>query len=206
MEAGTSEHTRKLLAQADMADVAMAPSADMFEMGVKVQVLKRGTMFAPRASKLYEVYTRYPTWEEVPQVERDRLETTVFKRKYDEIWADTVKFFTERDPRQLERAANDLHQQMALVFRWYLGFPRAGRTTVKKAARWIIKSGAVLRWVLSMIGRAAPTWKPANRRVVDVARHILTGTAYFTRLRALTMTGISVPPELERYTPNQPLA
>ncbi len=121
IEAGTSEHTRKLLAQADMADVAMAPSADMFEMGVKVQVLKRGTMFAPRASKLYEVYTRYPIWEEVPQAERDRLETTVFKRKFEDIWADTEKFFTERDPRQLERAANDPHQKMALVFRWYLG-------------------------------------------------------------------------------------
>ena len=32
-----------------MADVMMAPSADMFEMGVKVQVLKTGTMFAMRA-------------------------------------------------------------------------------------------------------------------------------------------------------------
>ena len=40
IEAGASPHTRKLLAEAGMADVAMAPSADMFEMGVKVQVLK----------------------------------------------------------------------------------------------------------------------------------------------------------------------
>ena len=55
VEAGASEHTRNLLAQADMADVAMAPSADMFEMGVKVQVLKRGTMFAPRASKALRI-------------------------------------------------------------------------------------------------------------------------------------------------------
>ena len=31
-----------MLAQAEQADVAMAPAADMFEMGVKVQVLKRG--------------------------------------------------------------------------------------------------------------------------------------------------------------------
>jgi trans-AT polyketide synthase, acyltransferase and oxidoreductase domains len=40
-----------LLAKASMADVMMAPSADMFEMGVKVQVLKTGTMFAMRAQK-----------------------------------------------------------------------------------------------------------------------------------------------------------
>ena len=49
VEAGTSEKTRALLAQMEMTDVAMAPSSDMFEMGVKVQVLKRGTMFPMRA-------------------------------------------------------------------------------------------------------------------------------------------------------------
>ncbi len=30
----------------------MAPAADMFEMGVKVQVLKRGTLFAMRRPPL----------------------------------------------------------------------------------------------------------------------------------------------------------
>ncbi len=44
----------------------MAPSADMFEMGVKVQVLKTGTMFAMRASKLYELYTKYDSIEADP--------------------------------------------------------------------------------------------------------------------------------------------
>ena len=39
----------KLLAKAGLADVNMAPAADMFELGVKVQVLKRA-LFGPRAS------------------------------------------------------------------------------------------------------------------------------------------------------------
>jgi NAD(P)H-dependent flavin oxidoreductase YrpB (nitropropane dioxygenase family) len=47
VEAGTSEAVKALLAQADLADVAMAPAADMFELGVKVQVLKRGTCSPP---------------------------------------------------------------------------------------------------------------------------------------------------------------
>ncbi|MFT5852521.1 MAG: trans-AT polyketide synthase/acyltransferase/oxidoreductase domain-containing protein, partial [Colwellia sp.] len=38
VEAGASEYTRKLLASVEMADVTMAPAADMFEMGVKLQV------------------------------------------------------------------------------------------------------------------------------------------------------------------------
>ena len=41
VESGASEHARTLLSQMDMADVAMAPAGDMFEMGVRVQVLKR---------------------------------------------------------------------------------------------------------------------------------------------------------------------
>ena len=56
VESGSSDAVREMLAQAEQADVIMAPAADMFEMGVKVQVLKRGTMFAMRAAKLYELY------------------------------------------------------------------------------------------------------------------------------------------------------
>ncbi|MFA0070363.1 2-nitropropane dioxygenase, partial [Vibrio breoganii] len=48
VEAGASEHTRKLLSTTEMADVTMAPAADMFEMGVKLQVVKRGTLFPMR--------------------------------------------------------------------------------------------------------------------------------------------------------------
>lgn len=206
VESGTSEHTRNLLAQADMADVAMAPSADMFEMGVKVQVLKRGTMFAPRASKLYEIYSHYKTWAEVPQSERDRLEKTILKRTYEEIWTDTVKFFTERDPRQLERANRDPHQQMALVFRWYLGLSSRWSSSGEKGREmdyqiWCGPSmGSFNDWV-----RGTYLEQPANRRVVDVARHLLTGAAYLSRVRFLTFQGVSLPEELTRYTPLQPL-
>ncbi len=55
IESGTSDTVRRMLAEAEQADVIMAPSADMFELGVKVQVLKRGTMFALRASKLLDI-------------------------------------------------------------------------------------------------------------------------------------------------------
>jgi PfaD family protein len=51
VEAAASAHSKRLLAQAEMTDVIMAPAADMFEMGVELQVLKRGTMFPMRAKK-----------------------------------------------------------------------------------------------------------------------------------------------------------
>ena len=74
IEAAASEHSKGLLAQAEMADVIMAPAADMFEMGVELQVLKRGTLFPMRAKKLYELYKNYESIEEIPLPERQKLE------------------------------------------------------------------------------------------------------------------------------------
>ncbi|WP_448335155.1 PfaD family polyunsaturated fatty acid/polyketide biosynthesis protein [Bellilinea sp.] len=207
VEAGASEHTRRLLAQADMADVTMAPAADMFEMGVKVQVLKRGTMFAMRASKLYELYSRYPSLEAVPAEEIQKLEKTVFKRPVEEIWQDTVRFFQQRDPRQLERAEKDPRHKMALVFRWYLGLSsrwsnsgEAGREMDYQI--WCGPAmGAFNEWV-----RGTYLEKPENRSVVDVALQILTGAAYLQRIRLLNILGIQTTPELERYQPVHQLA
>jgi len=121
IEAGTSETVRKMLAATRQADMVMAPSADMFEMGVKVQVLKRGTMFPQRAQKLYDLYTRYDSWEEIPDNDRALLERDFFKAPYDVTWDATMQFFAERDPRQIERAQKDPRHKMALVFRSYLG-------------------------------------------------------------------------------------
>jgi PfaD family protein len=80
VESGACEHTKKLLAQAEMADMIMAPAADMFEMGVKLQVLKRGTMFPMRAQKLYELYRTYDSIEQIPAAEKDKLEKQIFLR------------------------------------------------------------------------------------------------------------------------------
>ncbi|MDX9851473.1 MAG: PfaD family polyunsaturated fatty acid/polyketide biosynthesis protein, partial [Anaerolineaceae bacterium] len=121
VEAAASDHTRRLLAQADMAEVIMAPAADMFEMGVRVQVLKRGTMFAMRAARLYELYNRYNSVEEIPPADREKIEKTIFRRNLDEIWEETQAFFRERDQKNLERAYADPHHKLALIFRWYLG-------------------------------------------------------------------------------------
>jgi len=100
VEAGTSEAARLMLAQAEQADTMMAPAADMFEMGVKVQVLKRGTMFPMRATKLYELYRTFAGLEEIPSAERTTLEKTIFRASLAEIWRQTREFFEERDPRQ----------------------------------------------------------------------------------------------------------
>jgi PfaD family protein len=96
VESGVSDDARALLAQADLADVMMAPAADMFELGVQVQVLRRGTMFGPRARRLYEIYREYPLIEELPANVRGMLERDVLHADLDVVWAQTVSFWQQR--------------------------------------------------------------------------------------------------------------
>jgi trans-AT polyketide synthase, acyltransferase and oxidoreductase domains len=203
VEANTSEHTKKLLGQAEMTDMAMAPAGDMFEMGVKVQVLKRGTMFAMRAQRLYEIYSRYDSLEDVPLAEREKLETQVFKRSIADIWNDCDNFFRARDPKQIERALNNPKDRMALVFRWYLGLSSRWSVQGEKGREmdyqiWCGPAmGTFNDWV-----RDTYLQETQNRFVVDVARQILTGCAYLYRIRLFNAQGLHFQPALEKYIPH----
>jgi trans-AT polyketide synthase, acyltransferase and oxidoreductase domains len=202
VEAGASEHTRKLLAKAGMADVIMAPSADMFEMGVKVQVLKSGTFFPMRAQKLYDTYMRYGSIDEIPADEREKMERQIFRRPMEEIWSDTVRFFEERDPDQIARANNNPKRKMALIFRWYLGLSSRWSNSGEKGREmdyqiWCGPSmGSFNDWV-----RGTSLEDYQNRQVANVAREIMTGCTYLFRLQNLKMQGINLPAGLQHYTP-----
>ena len=198
VESGTSDTVRCMLAETRQADVTMAPAADMFEMGVTVQVLKRGTMFPMRAAKLYEIYRAYDGMESIPIAERDKLEKTFFKATLADIWRDTREFFLIRDPHQVERAERDAKHRMALVFRWYLG----------QSAHWA-KNGDPARtidyqvWCGPAMG-AFNEWtagsflaSPDQRRVAIVARNILFGAAVLTRANFLRYQNISLPADFK---------
>ncbi|CAA0098409.1 Polyketide biosynthesis protein PksE [BD1-7 clade bacterium] len=203
VEAGASEHTRELLAKADMADVTMAPAADMFEMGVKLQVLKRGSMFAMRAQKLYDLYVAYDSIEDIPAAEREKIEKQVFRSNLDDIWAGTISFFKERDPEMLERALNNPKRKMALIFRWYLGLSSRWSNTGEKGREmdyqiWAGPSlGAFNIWV-----RGTYLESYENRKAADVALHILRGAAYLERVNQLKLQGVQLSPALGCYTPS----
>jgi hypothetical protein len=44
---------------------------------------------------------------------------------------------------------------------------------------------------------------PANRQIVDVAYQILSGAAYLSRLRMLSLQGIHLPSTIARYVPKK---
>ncbi|HEY3788114.1 MAG TPA: PfaD family polyunsaturated fatty acid/polyketide biosynthesis protein [Urbifossiella sp.] len=196
VESGSSDAVRKMLAEAGQADVIMAPAADMFEMGVRVQVLKRGTMFAMRAAKLYELYRQYPSWEAIPQAERVQVEKTHLRATFEEIWAQTLEFFQRRDPTQLPKAEKDPKHRMALVFRWYLGlssrWANAGEPTRQLDYQvWCGPAmGAFNEWVKGSVLEPAQ-----NRTVVGVALNLLYGACIVLRRQALRQQGVNLPDE-----------
>jgi PfaD family protein len=204
-EAGTSAAVRRMLAEARQADVAMAPSADMFEMGVKVQVLKRGTMFAQRASKLYELYTTYQDYASIPADQRAALERDYFRRSFDEEWASTRSFFQRRDPRQIDLAAANPRHRMALVFRSYLGqssgWANSGEPTRQIDYQiWCGPSmGAFNQWV-----QGSYLEDPQNRQTVTIASNLLVGAAMTTRANWLQQQGVFLQPASTRFQPMTP--
>ncbi len=202
VEAGTSTHAKKLLATAEMHDVMMAPAADMFEMGVKLQVLKRGSMFPLRAQKLFDLYKAYDSIAAIPTQEREKIEKQIFRRPLEAVWQDTTVYLSQRNPDKLAKAQKNPKLKMALIFRWYLGLSSRWSNSGEKGREmdyqiWCGPAmGAFNDWV-----RGSYLAEPQNRRVVDVALHILTGTAYLYRMQSLKLQGLQLSDRYNQYHP-----
>lgn len=194
VEADTSDSVREMLVQARQADVTMAPAADMFELGAKVQVLKRGTMFAMRAAKLYDLYRSCSQYEEIPHNVREMIEKDLLRTSFDNAWQQTCRYFETRDPAQIERAHSNPKHKMALVFRSYLG----------QASLWA-KRGVADRqidyqiWCGPAMG-AFNAWakgsvlEDKNQRRTDVlALNIMYGAARRLRCQWLHSQGVELP-------------
>ncbi|MBF0299233.1 MAG: PfaD family polyunsaturated fatty acid/polyketide biosynthesis protein [Oligoflexia bacterium] len=192
IEANTSIHVKKLLAESNFADLAMAPSSDMFEIGAKVQVLKRGSMYASRAQKLYEIYKNYGSIEEIPSDEKEKIEQQIFKTDLQSIWNSTEEYFkknnndTEQNSKIFNRANQDNKFKMALIFRWYLG----------QSAKWAIngiqgKEMDYQIWCGPSIGafnnkiKGTYLEKFENKSAYNIAKFILEETAYLQRVNLL---------------------
>lgn len=200
VESGLSEAGRLMLATAGIADVAMAPAADMFEIGVKLQVLKRGTLFAQRAQRLYDLYVAHDSIDAIPASERQKIERDIFRAPLEQIWEECRSFFAERNPAELAAAERDPHRKMALIFRWYLGL----------SSRWAIEGRADRKmdyqiWCGPAMG-AFNAWTrgsfledPAQRGVVQIALNLLEGAAVLTRAQQLRALGVAMPAASFQY-------
>ena len=208
VEADISRDVKQLLVQAQQADVAMAPSADMFEIGARVQVLKRGTMFPLKAKKLYSYYRQYKRYEDIPEKEREHIEQKILMSDFETEWRRTREFFAARgQTKEIEKAQSDPRHKMALVFRSYLGL----------ASKWAVRGDAKRKmdyqvWCGPAIG-AFNQWvkgtfleAPENRKVAQIALNILFGAAVLTRASWVKRQGVSLPDHAMDIRPMENIA
>lgn len=204
VESGLSEDAKRMLAHAGVADVAMAPAADMFEQGVRLQVLGRGTMFATRAARLYRAYVEHPSLEALPAHVLRGIERDVLGAPVDRVWAETRDFWQRRDPAEVDRAERDPKHRMALVFRWYLGMSSRWAVTgeTSRSADYQIwcgpAMGAFNRWTAGSF-----LADPAERTVAQIAHNLLEGAAVVTRAHQLRSLGLPVPGRAFSYRPRR---
>ena len=193
VESGLSLAGRKLLADAGPADVSMAPAADMFEQGVEVQVLKRGTLFAMRGKRMREIYRTRASFADCTAQDQAFIETALGE-PYAAAWEKTRAYMSATNPKELAKAEADPHHQLALVFRRYLFFgaqwAREGdETRLRDYQIWCGPAmGAFNEWV-----KGSPLEALENRTVKQIALNLLDGAAHLTRLQARRACGENIP-------------
>ncbi len=203
VEAGICEDVKKMLCQAEQADVAMAPAADMFEIGAKVQVLKRGTMFPVRADKLYKLYQSHNSFDEIDEKSKQEIQEKFLQARFEDAWASTKDFFHKTgNIKEIEKAQADPKHKMALVFRSYLGL----------SSKWAIQGipqrkmdyqiwcgpaiGAFNQWV-----KGSFLEPPENRKTAEIAMNLLFGACVCTRASIFKTQGIELPMNANGFKP-----
>jgi trans-AT polyketide synthase/acyltransferase/oxidoreductase domain-containing protein len=131
---------------------------------------------------------------------RQRLEEQTFQRSLDDVWQDTVDYFEQRDPAQIERARGNPKRKMALIFRCYLGMSSRWATSGEPARTmdyqlWCGPAmGSFNDWV-----RGSSLEPLENRHVDVIADHLMVGAAFMNRVAQLRVAGVQLPPQAGRY-------
>jgi trans-AT polyketide synthase, acyltransferase and oxidoreductase domains len=180
VEAGTSELVKELPQGINIQDTGYAPAGDMFEYGARIQVLKKGVLFPARANKLYELYKRHESLDEIDAATAEQLQTRYFRRSFDDVYAE-VRAVHQHQPEEIEKAELNPKHKMALVFRWYFDYSTRQALTGADEGRVDFQVhcgpalGAFNQWVR---GTELEDWR--RRRVGEINHRILEEAA--TRL------------------------
>ncbi|MGA8164062.1 MAG: PfaD family polyunsaturated fatty acid/polyketide biosynthesis protein [Waddliaceae bacterium] len=179
VEAGMSDAVKDLLQDINVQDTDYAPAGDMFELGAKVQVLKKGVFFPARANKLFMLYNHYPSLEAIPESIRTQLQQKYFKKSFHEIWQETEEYFkTIGKKEEIDKAHSNPKHKMALVFRWYFGYTArlAFKGDENNRVDYQVHTGPALgafnQWVK---GTELENWR--NRHVDQIAEKLMKETA-----------------------------
>lgn len=181
VEADISDTVKDMLEDINVQDTDYAPSVELFELGARVQVLKKGVFFPARANKLFELYRQYDSLEDLEIKTKEQLEERYFQQSLEEVWQEVAASHS-RD--EVEKAGQNPKQKMALVFRWYLerSSEWAWGGLVQRKVDFQVQCspalGAFNQWVK---GTSLEKWK--NRHVDEIGIKLLEETARLLLMR-----------------------
>ena len=176
VEAGTSDLVKEMLSQMNVQDTAYAPAGDLFEMGAKVQVLRKGVFFPARANKLYDLYNRYNSLDELDEKTKKQLEEKYFKRTFQEIYEDCKAYYPQGE---IDRVEKNPKAKMAMIFKWYFAYSTnlALQGVKQNRVDFQVHSGPALGAFNQMVkGTDLEDWN--KRHVADIAMLIMNETAH----------------------------
>ncbi len=190
VEARLSEPAKDLLEQVNVQDTDYAPAREMFELGAKVRVLKKGLLFPARANKLYDLYKQHNSLDEIDEKTKKQLQEKYFKRTFSEVISEIRS--SSDDASQIAEAERNPKYKMALVFKWYLDHSLRLALTGNDGGRvdyqiqCVPALGAFNHWSK---GTRFEKWR--NRHVDQIAESLMEGAAGFVnhRLHAFVEQG-----------------
>lgn len=117
VEAETSAHVKDLLQSAKENDFTFAPADDLFEFGERISVLKRGTLYPARAQKVYDIYSKYASVEEISKADTKLLTEKYFGIKLSEMYQRIMKTVSEEERKLISEQPK---YKLGLIMKGYL--------------------------------------------------------------------------------------
>ncbi|NKB63325.1 MAG: PfaD family polyunsaturated fatty acid/polyketide biosynthesis protein [Gammaproteobacteria bacterium] len=184
VEAGTSDVVKEMLSEIDVQDTEYAPAGDMFELGAKIQVMKKKVFFPARANRLYDLWKHHEGLHSLDLKTQRQIQDKFFGRSFNEVYDETRKYYLQSFPDEIEKAEKNPRAKMALVFRWY--FIHTMRLALKgdetRKVSFQVHSGPAMgafnQWVA---GTELGNWE--NRHVDQIAEKIMYDTASLLQKR-----------------------
>ena len=133
--------------------------------------------FSGRGNKLYELYNRHNSLDEIDSQTRKQIEEKYFSRSFEDVWSETKSYYSRINP-EFDKLEPTPKQKMGLVFRWYfihttrLAMSGAEEDKVNYQVHCGPALGAFNQWVK---GTALESWR--NRHVSDIGERIMNGAA-----------------------------
>ncbi|MDW4905774.1 ACP S-malonyltransferase [Streptomyces sp. ADMS] len=181
VEAGTSPEVKDMLQRVEIHDTEPAPWSEMFELGERARVVKRGVFLAARADRLYQLWRLHDSFADIGAETRRQVEETCLRRPFEEAWREALARHGA-----IPVADGDVPEKrrMALAFRSYLdrGFDLARTGSPGRKVDYLVYCGPAMgafnHWVR---GTGLEPWQARNVDVV--ADRLLTEAARLLRER-----------------------